>query len=219
MIEFWLFRHGETDWNRAGRLQGRTEIPLNSKGLEQVAELRDFLKPHAASFLKGVSSTLGRAQQTARLALPDLAWRLDEAWVETHLGVAEGLTRDEIVRRLGAESWDQWADLSQNSWSASFVGGESRAQVRDRSLMALEALRREILEASPSVKEGSASSARVAISTHGGLLRRLIMHFHPDQATRISVPNAALYVLKWDVTRGWQAEIEPRFVPRPRENN
>lgn len=215
MIEFWLFRHGETDWNRAGRLQGRTEIPLNELGLVQVAELGEYLKPHANSFLWGVTSTLGRAQQTAKLALPNLRWSLDESWVETNLGVAEGLTRDEIVRQLGSEAWEQWSDLSHNSWSSAFVGGESRAQVRDRSLRALEALRIEVQgHVSANAMGLSASnSPRVAISTHGGLLRRLIMHFLPHEAARISVPNAALFVLRWDAKLGWQAEAEPRFVP------
>jgi broad specificity phosphatase PhoE len=215
MMEFWLFRHGETDWNRAGRLQGRTEIPLNELGLAQVAELGEFLKPHANSFLWGVSSTLGRAQQTAKLALPKLRWSLDEGWVETKLGVAEGLTREEIVTQLGSEAWEQWADLSHNSWSSAFVGGESRAQVRDRSLRALESLRIEVQEhlVANADRGRGTSSPRVAISTHGGLLRRLIMHFLPHEAARISVPNAALFVLHWDARSGWRAEAEPRFVP------
>jgi broad specificity phosphatase PhoE len=165
--------------------------------------------------LWGVSSTLGRAQQTAKLALPKLRWSLDEGWVETKLGVAEGLTREEIVTQLGSEAWEQWADLSHNSWSSAFVGGESRAQVRDRSLRALESLRIEVQEhlVANADRGRGTSSPRVAISTHGGLLRRLIMHFLPHEAARISVPNAALFVLHWDARSGWRAEAEPRFVP------
>ena len=60
-----LFRHGETDWNRAGRLQGHTDTPLNATGLAQAAALVERLRPHYLDAV--VSSDLQRAWTTGRI--------------------------------------------------------------------------------------------------------------------------------------------------------
>ncbi len=63
MTEIILCRHGQTDWNREGRWQGRTDVPLNERGHQQALELAEALRevPVAAIY----SSTLDRAYQTA----------------------------------------------------------------------------------------------------------------------------------------------------------
>ena len=86
-----LFRHGETDWNREGRLQGHTDTPLNATGLAQAEALAETLRPHRLDAV--VSSDLMRAWTTARivagaLGLPLLA---DPGLRETNVGAAEGL--------------------------------------------------------------------------------------------------------------------------------
>jgi probable phosphoglycerate mutase len=92
---FLLVRHGETDWNAAGRLQGHTDEPLNDYGRRQARELAERL---AAEDVDAIyASDLARARETAeivgaRLGLPVA---LDPDLREKHWGTWEGLTGDE----------------------------------------------------------------------------------------------------------------------------
>lgn len=63
----YLVRHGETDWNRAGRLQGQTDIELNEKGREQAEKLREKLS--GIELDAAFSSVLTRARQTRQIIL------------------------------------------------------------------------------------------------------------------------------------------------------
>ncbi len=103
-----LFRHGETDWNREGRLQGHTDTPLNATGLAQAEALAETLRPHRLDAV--VSSDLMRAWTTARivaeaLGLPLLA---DPGLRETNVGAAEGLLWIEAKVRFGESLTQRW---------------------------------------------------------------------------------------------------------------
>ena len=102
----YLVRHGETEWNRAGRVQGHLDLPLTEIGREQARQAGATL----ASLLEGeppfllLASPLGRAQASARLILealgPTIAeWRTDDRLREISWGRWEGLTRAEIAAR------------------------------------------------------------------------------------------------------------------------
>lgn len=94
-----LLRHGPTDWNEAGRIQGHTDIPLSDAGLARVAALRLPL-----SVTRVYASPLLRARQTAEaLGLP--AAIHDPRLMEQNWGVWEGLTRDDILRRHGDDAF------------------------------------------------------------------------------------------------------------------
>jgi broad specificity phosphatase PhoE len=93
-----LTRHGETDWNSAGRWQGHSDTPLNEVGRRQARALADLLDGVDAIY----SSDLARARETAeivaeRLGLPV---RLDPRLRERGFGSWEGLTTTEIERRF-----------------------------------------------------------------------------------------------------------------------
>ena len=98
MATLLLVRHGETDWNAEGRLQGHTDRPLNDYGREQARRLAEQLEQIDAVY----ASDLSRARETAeivagRLGLPVV---VDPDLREKDWGTWEGLTSDE---RLGVE--------------------------------------------------------------------------------------------------------------------
>lgn len=87
-----LVRHGETDWNVAGRLQGSTNIPLNKTGISQANECSIFLAKNTWDIV--ITSPLKRAKKTAemineKLHLPFIEM---EAFMEKSFGDAEGMT-------------------------------------------------------------------------------------------------------------------------------
>ena len=119
-----FIRHGETDHNAEGRLQGQRDVPLNPKGREQASAVgRSLLKLRPAEIARldaagaFVASPLTRARNTmerARTAMqlkPD-AFRLDARLVEIAFGQWEGLTWPEVHARdpeaLAARHADKW---------------------------------------------------------------------------------------------------------------
>jgi 2,3-bisphosphoglycerate-dependent phosphoglycerate mutase len=64
--KLFLIRHGQTDWNLAGKLQGHADIPLNATGKEQAQKVAQFLRKKQISLQALYSSDLQRAHQTAQ---------------------------------------------------------------------------------------------------------------------------------------------------------
>ncbi len=92
-MKLYILRHGETDWNVAGKLQGRIDIPLNENGRKVAIETRKKLK--AIPFAAAYTSPLGRARETAQLILQDrdVAIIEDERIIEVGFGIYEGQQR------------------------------------------------------------------------------------------------------------------------------
>ena len=96
-----LVRHGQTDWNREGRFQGRTDIPLNDVGRSEASLARDHLGLQSWDCI--VSSPLSRARETATIINEKINRNIIvmEEFIEQCFGEAEGLLYHEIETNYG----------------------------------------------------------------------------------------------------------------------
>ena len=177
-----LFRHGETDWNREGRLQGHTDTPLNASGLAQAEELSEKLRPHRLDAV--VSSDLSRALTTARIVADALGVPLlaDPGLRETDVGAAEGLLWADAKTRFGEGLTKRW----YSEGDVAFPGGETGIATRMRGLAGL---RRFTM---------AQSFRRIGVSTHGAMVRQLMKHALPPGSPPAPVRNTTLYVLRYE---------------------
>lgn len=122
-MEICLVRHGETDWNRIGKLQGHTDIELNATGIEQANACADFLMQKHYELI--YTSPLKRAKQTATIIASKTALPVVEIplFIERNYGAAEGLTPDERKHKF--------PDLN-------YPNQESREALTQRVLLGLE---------------------------------------------------------------------------------
>lgn len=176
MPPLYYIRHGETDWNLAGRLQGQRDIPVNARGRAQARQcgeiLRDLLTRDAIdpAQLDFVSSPLGRARETmelirAELELDSSAYQIDSRLAEVSFGQWEGFTMEELRQR-----WpDAAAERERDKWGFTPPDAESYATMSLRVRDWYHALTRDT----------------VAVA-HGGVLRGLMVQL--DIASRAEAP-------------------------------
>jgi len=178
-----LFRHGETDWNREGRLQGHIDTPLNATGLAQAHALGESLRRHRLDAV--LSSDLSRARTTAQIVAMAIRVPLfiETGLRETNVGAAEGLLWAEAKTRFGKGLTQRW----YSDGDVAFAGGETGIATRTRGLAAL----RRFTAAHP--------HRRIGVSTHGAMVRQLMKHALPA-GSPAGIRNTALYVLRYEPT-------------------
>lgn len=193
-IDFFIFRHGETDWNLQKKFQGHTDIPLNSSGLVQAQELALAFQDYPLDLL--VTSDLIRAKSTADAVrgVSPAPLHIDARLRECGLGEAEGLYRDEVLVKYGHEMMERWFSVSSEDLDFRFPGGESRGEHLSRMRDCLE----EFAWKHPFAK-------RIGVSTHGGSLRRLVHASENAPQDPVPIPNCSLYVLSFELSsRLWR---------------
>ncbi len=163
-----FIRHGETSWNREGRLQGQQDIPLNPRGVDQsLSAGRDLRKRlisqgyEDATFsnLDFIASPLGRTRHTMELVrqgmkLPPTPYEQDARLMELSFGAWEGLTWPQVKKQAPEAALAR----EQGKWSFTPPGGESYATLAERVTPWLETLSRETL-----------------VVSHGGVARALMV--------------------------------------------
>jgi probable phosphoglycerate mutase len=158
----YLARHGETEWNRIGRWQGATDIPLSDTGRAQARALAERLRGRGIGRVH--ASHLSRALETAQIVAAALGLTApagDTRLRERGYGAFEGLTRDECAERYPGV-WERYlADRRSVP-----PGAEPQAEVVERITAAMH-------EIAGGAAEDSDSGAILVIS-HGGTIRSFI---------------------------------------------
>ncbi len=155
MTLLYLVRHGETDWNRARRVQGSTDIPLNQTGRAQARATGRLLASRDWDVI--IASPLSRAFETATIVAAELglgAVTPNPAFMERRYGEAEGLDHDEIDDRFPGDT--------------PVPGRESRDAVTARVLPALM----EVAEAH--------RGRTILVVSHGGVIRSVLNAVDPE---------------------------------------
>jgi broad specificity phosphatase PhoE len=182
----YYIRHGETDWNVAGRLQGWHDPALNALGRRQAAVCADILRElieqdgHSPTDYGYVASPLQRARQTAEIMRAALGlvpndYRVDSRLREIGFGEWEGLT----FREVRSRSPQALAARERDKWSFMPPGGESYAQVAVRMREWYDTL-----------------DGNTVVVAHGGTARALIGVLGiapPAQAPSIDIGQGVVY--------------------------
>jgi broad specificity phosphatase PhoE len=149
-----LVRHGESEWNKEGRIQGYQDCDLSDLGREQARRLKERLDLERIDF--AYSSTAVRAVETGRIAL---AHRMDvaprKALGEISLGVWEGVTAEELRERL-PEEMDLWF--------------RKPSKVRIEGAELLRSFRRRVTREIARIRGERDGEASIVIITHGGVI-------------------------------------------------
>jgi broad specificity phosphatase PhoE len=171
-----------------GRWQGNIPIALNAEGHEQAHRLAAHLSTRSIAAI--YSSDLPRAMETAvAIATPRaMQPRLDVRWQEINLGIFQGNTRQEMEMRFPAE----WQAFHDQYWDYVVPNGESRRLFQDRLYAAWQQVLTDDL------------GPEVAVVTHGGAIRMLLLKLFPDdpRLTNLHIENTSVTTLD-RTEQGW----------------
>jgi 2,3-bisphosphoglycerate-dependent phosphoglycerate mutase len=187
-------RHGETEWNKAGKQQGHLNSNLTELGIRQAHAIADgLLKFSIDGFY---CSDLGRAVQTAAIISPKIGkeFNLDMRLREQNLGILQGLTRTAFQ----AQFPEEYSQLENNDPDYRIPGGES---IRDRFVRCTNCIE-DFSKAYP--------GKSILIVTHGGVLVSCIQKalcIPLTQKRTFSLLNGSMNVFSLSEQMEWRLEI------------
>lgn len=177
--KIWFLRHGQTEWNKAYRLQGQLDSPLTEQGIADARQQAALIAPVLAQNPAIFVSPLGRTRQTADIALGGAAYETDARLMEIHAGAWQGRYRKDLIAEHPA--WQAQTPTALEIYQAAEEG---------EGLAALQARITEFLDA---------LTGPAVIVSHGLLgqvLRSLVCGWDMAQAGALSNNQGCVYVLE-----------------------
>lgn len=186
--DFYIFRHGQTDYNLEKRWQGcGIDTELNAEGISQAKCLVNKLSDLGIEVI--YSSALKRAAKTAEIVAEALGLEVKTIadLREGSFGEAEGMKKTDVAVKY-PEIYNAWYDDFYDHWDIAFPGGETKREIQTRMLKVLEGL----LDNKENI---------IGIASHGSSIRYLLLGF----GSRVGrMENTALFHIvyedgKWSV--------------------
>lgn len=181
--DFYVFRHGETDMNKQRRRQGQgVDVYLNDEGIKQAFLLAEKMKEINPQII--YSSPLKRAKQTSDIVASVLSVPVltEDEWKEGCFGIAEGKTGDEF-KALHPEAYAKWFSQDEEHRNFGFEGGEGKQEIGLRAVSAIRKLT-------------NTNYDKIAIGTHAGLIRYLLLELLEHRLERIT--NTQVFHIRYD---------------------
>ena len=190
----YILRHGKTEMNRAGALQGRSDHPLNEEGIAQAKKAGELFRTAGIAFDRVYSSPLIRAVQTARLVTADEAPEIviDDRLIEMDYGPYEGMSLDDPA----PEVLVFFKDFANNPAPE---GMEPLADIVSRMGAFLEDVRSE------------AARSDILVSTHAIAMKGALEYLTPASNGSYwskFIGNCAVYMVEVNADGTWGVPFE-----------
>lgn len=190
MIQLVLIRHGQSQWNLENRFTGWIDIPLSAQGEEEARKAGEKIK--GFKFDKVYTSVLQRAIKTYEIAAEaagfnSLPVEKDKALNERMYGDLQGLNKDDMRKKFGAEQVHKW----RRSYDIAPPNGES---LKDTAARVLPYWYSHI---EPDLKAGK----NILVVAHGNSLRALIMHLDNltgEEVVKLEIPTGEPILYEFD---------------------
>lgn len=174
--DFYIFRHGETDYNLEGRWQGSgIDTVLNQTGILQAETLAEKMK--TLGIEKIYSSPLKRAYQTAQKVAQKTNSPIEilSELMESSLGICEGMKKEDVKQKY-PEIWEEWYGENMDM-DTRWPEGESKKEIQNRMFVAFN----KMLQTKENV---------IGVASHGGAIRYFLiaLGYGPHK-----MPNTALF--------------------------
>ena len=171
-MQICLVRHGETEWNNLGKLQGREDIPLNMVGINQIKDTVNYLKDFRWDII--ITSPLLRAKESAEIIAKEIINVKiveDDDFKERDYGKASGMTSEERKLHFPDGIW---------------TGVESSEQLRNRTVKALLKYINEY------------KGKNIIIVSHGAAINSILTHFSKDEigTGKTTLKNACMTLIE-----------------------